>query len=287
MSNKQRDKEAGKPEYQTREVDKERDSMAPKKKTKIIEDQEINDCKLSDPIKNISEMKEGDQESNGKVDTEFGTIDIQEIIMNEVKNEEKMIVISDVTSDNTTNSGGKTVRVSTLTKRETLISKKLPKSDLTRNRGYGLWLPREQVREKLYRHISAPALSEGKYVTLVDHQGQEWDMLLVCKNEDLYFLEGHWYDYADLYNLVVSDTIVIERVSKLQVKEKVDCAAVSEIGDHDWDAIFPPNSTWQIEHINAEDVEQPDELAEQIEIRDIGKAELVGVMYEITIKRGT
>ncbi|MCD7466955.1 hypothetical protein HAX54_004061 [Datura stramonium] len=256
------------------------------------------------PIKYVSEMKEGDQESyalvlepeDGTVDIQGiilnevkGTVDIQGIILNEVKIEENIIITNDYErSDQTlqlTNSGGKTGGVSILTNREALISKKLTKSDLTS--ANGLQLPGKEVRKKLLPHISAPALGEGKYLTLVDHQGQERDMLLVRQNKDLFFLKGpQWYDYAELYNLAVSDTIVIERISKLQVKEEVDFAAVTEIGDHDWDATFPFNSTWQIEQLNAEDVEQPDELAEQIEIKDIGKAELVGVMYEITIKRG-
>ncbi|KAK6780335.1 hypothetical protein RDI58_022519 [Solanum bulbocastanum] len=83
--------------------------------------------------------------------------------------------------------------------------------------------------------------------------------------------------------------VLIERIMKQQVEEDLDFAAVSEIGDHDWDTIFPPNSTWQIEQvntINAEDAEEPDELAEQTEIKDISKVEVVVVMYEITIKRG-
>ncbi|KAG5586588.1 hypothetical protein H5410_047022 [Solanum commersonii] len=150
----------------------------------------------------------------------------------------------------------------------------------------GLQLPGKEVREKLLPHISA--LVEAKDVILVDHQGQEWNMLLVRQNEDLYFLKGHWYDYADVYNLAVSDTIVIERIMKQQVKEDLDFAAVSEIGDHDWDTIFLPNSTWKIEQVNntnTEDVEKPDELAEQTEIKDIGKVELVVVMYKITIQR--
>lgn len=182
---------------------------------------------------------------------------------------------------------GETGRVSTLTIREVLIYKKLTKSDLFS--ANGLWFPGKEVREKLLPHISAPALGEKKNLILVDHQEQEWDMLLVRQNEHLYFLKGHWCDYADVYNLAVSDTVVIERIIKQQVKEDLDFAAVSEIGDHDWDTIFPPNSTWQIEqvnNINAEDVGQPDELAEQTEIKDIGKVELVIVMYEIKIKRG-
>lgn len=168
-----------------------------------------------------------------------------------------------------------------------MIYKKLTKSDLIS--ANGLQIPGEEVREKLLPHISALALGEKKYLILVDHQGQEWDMFLVHQNEDLYFLKGHWHDYADVYNLAVSDTIVIERIIKQPVKEELDFASVSEIGYHDWDTIFPPNSTWQIEQlndINSEDNEQTDELAEQTEIRDIGKVELVVVMYEITIKRG-
>ncbi|KAH0738237.1 hypothetical protein KY290_036942 [Solanum tuberosum] len=152
---------------------------------------------------------------------------------------------------------------------------------------YSSLLPGKEVREKLLPHISAPALGEAKDVIFVDHQGQEWNMLLVRQNEEVYFLKGHWYDYADVYNLAVSDTIVIERIMKQQVKEDLVLAAVSEIGNHNWDTIFPPNSTWQIEQVNntnTEDVEKPDELAEQTEIKDIGKVELVVVMYEITIK---
>ncbi|KAK6780320.1 hypothetical protein RDI58_022504 [Solanum bulbocastanum] len=215
------------------------------RKTKVIEDQEdnstikklrtgslhINDCKLSGSIKNVCEMKECNEESNGIVlDPEDRTT----YILNE-------------------------------------------KSDqLTKSRSAnGLQLPGKEVREKLLPHISAPTLGEAKHVILVDHQGQEWNMLLVCQNEDVYFLKRHWYDYADVYNLAVSDTVVIERIMKQQVKEDLDFAAVSEIGDHDWDTIFPPNSTWQIEQvntINAEDVE------EQTEIKDIGKVEVVVVM---------
>ncbi|KAK6780321.1 hypothetical protein RDI58_022505 [Solanum bulbocastanum] len=119
----------------------------------------------------------------------------------------------------------------------------------------GLQLPGKEVREKLLPHISAPALGEAKDLILVDHQGQEWDMLLFRQNEDLYFLKGHWYDYADAYDLAVSDTIVIERIMKQQVKEDLDFAAVSEIDDHDWDTIFPPNSTWQIEQVNNSNAE--------------------------------
>ncbi|KAG5586563.1 hypothetical protein H5410_046997 [Solanum commersonii] len=146
---------------------------------------------------------------------------------------------------------------------------------------YSSCLPGKEVREKLLPHISAPALGEAKDVILVDHQGQEWDMLLFRQNEDLYFLKGHWYDYADVYNLAVSDTIVIERIMKQQLKKDLDFAAVSRIGDHDWDTIFPPNSTWQIEQvntINTEDVEEPDELAEQTEIKDIGKVEVITIV---------
>ncbi|KAK6780316.1 hypothetical protein RDI58_022500 [Solanum bulbocastanum] len=36
--------------------------------------------------------------------------------------------------------------------------------------------------------------------------------------------------------------LVIERIKKQQVKEDLDFVVVSEIGDHDWDTIFPPNS---------------------------------------------
>lgn len=143
---------------------------------------------------------------------------------------------------------GETGRVSTLIIREALIYKKLTKSNLIS--ANGLQIPGEEVREKLLPHISALALGEKKYLILVDHQGQEWDMFLVHQNEDLYFLKGHWHDYADVYNLAVSDTMVIERIIKQPVKEELDFASVSEIGYHDWDTIFPPNSTWQIEQLN-------------------------------------
>ena len=119
---------------------------------------------------------------------------------------------------------GKVGHFSTLTTREALIYKKLTKSDLNRSAN-GLQLPGKEVREKLLPHIFAlTALVEAEDLILVDHQGQEWNMLLVRQNEDLYFIIGHWYDYADKYNLAVSDTIVIE---KQQVKEDLYFAALA------------------------------------------------------------
>ncbi|KAG5586586.1 hypothetical protein H5410_047020, partial [Solanum commersonii] len=65
-------------------------------------------------------------------------------------------------------------------------------------------------------------LVEAKDLILVDHEGQEWNMLLVHQNEEVYFLKGHWYDYADVYNLAVSDTVVIERIMKQEQNEIKD-----------------------------------------------------------------
>ncbi|XP_070032726.1 uncharacterized protein LOC142173865 [Nicotiana tabacum] len=290
MSNQQRDKEA-----QTQQVDRERDATMAPTVTEAIhqnlsdDDQEdhntteksttagslqINEWNLM--IKNVSEMKESGQETDAIADPR----DILHgVILEEVRNEETIIVNEERIDDHTlqlTNSGGK---MSTSTKREEFFSKRLTEYDLRRGIGGGLKLPAKQVKDKILVHISAPADGgEGKPLTLVDHEGKKWDMLFVLQSKK-YYLRGKWYDYVDEYKLKNSDTIIIEKItiSKQQVKEEVDFAAVNKIGDHDWDTIC------------AEDVVECSAAGEdqQIEIKNIGKAELdVEVEYEITIERG-
>ncbi|OIT36929.1 hypothetical protein A4A49_17491 [Nicotiana attenuata] len=272
MSNQRRGKEV-----QTQEVDdRERDAtMAPTvtepifhylsdddledhhitKKLRTAGSFQINDCNLM--IKNVSET-----------DTTVDPRDIvHETILEKVRNEEPIITNEEKIEDHTlqlTTSGGQMI---TSTKREEFFSKRLSKYDLDRSFGGGLKLPLKLVTDKILVHISAPADGgEGKPLTLVDHEGEKWDMLFVLKSNK-YYIRGKWYNYVEKYELKDSDTIIIEKItiSKEQVKEEVDFAAVNQIGDHDWDAICRD---------------------QQIETKDKGKAEVdVEVAYEITIER--